>query len=44
MSEIESKYNTERNLHEECECNNHLKRCFKGKLSMSQNGKCENYT
>jgi len=41
-SEIESKYNTERNLHEKFECKNHLKRYFKGKLSMSLNGKCEN--
>jgi len=41
MSEIESKCNTERNLHENCECKNHLKRYFKGKLSMSQNGKFE---
>jgi len=42
MSEIESKCKAERNLHENCECKNHLRRYFKGKLSMSQNGKCEN--
>ena len=41
MSEIESKCNTERNLHEKRK--NYLKRYFKGKLSMSQNVKCENY-
>jgi len=35
MPEIENKCNTEKNLHEKCECKNHLKRYFKGKLSMS---------